>query len=376
MVAENEAFERRKRWRLALGADAEDTAELQKQLSTEEQTIDQLLDQLYGENRQGGQRRSKPLSSKWFGSVKEFFPKSVIHLLQRDAIDRFGIKKLLSQTAILDEVEPDVSLIADVLSVKDALKGQSLDDAKQLIRKLARAVEEKLRFKLVNRLGRLRHPGQRIINPRQADIDWHLTIRANLQHYQPELGTIIPEKLLGRPRHSKAVKQLILLVDQSASMTQSVIYAGILAGIMTAIKSIETRFVVFDTSVVDLTAYLQDAVEMLFQVQLGGGTDIQQAVKYAADQINPSVESQVVLISDLYEGAPEELLVEACQNLINLSVPMIVLLALDDQGTPAYDKQMAARLNQLNIPCFACSPDKFPEVMAAALNHEDLGRFT
>ena len=149
-----------------------------------------------------------------------------------------------------------------------------------------------------------------------------------------------------------------------------------LGGIMASIRSLDTRFIAFDTSVVDLTEFLQDSVDLLFEVQLGGGTDIQQAVAYARQLVNSAVDTHVVLITDLYEGAPEEMLFEQCQLLLNQSVEIIILLALDDKGRPAYDQGIAARLMRMGIHSFACAPEQFPEVMAAALNKEDLSRFS
>ena len=377
MAGEDDLAQRKKRWRLALGKDAaeEDDRNPSTGFSKDEKKIDQLLEQLYRSDRSGGQGNSKPVSGRWFDQIREVFPTHILHILQKDAIDRFGIKKLLSQASVLESVEPDIELVAAILSVKNALNGPSLDQAKNLIRRLAKAIEEKLKWKMINRLSGRKQSGKRVLNPRRSDVDWPLTIRQNLKHYQPELKTIIPQQFVGRPRKSAALKNLILVVDQSASMTQSMIYAGILAGIMTSINSLSTKFIAFDTSVVDLTEYIEDAVELLFKVQLGGGTNIQQALEYASSIIDPSLENHVVLISDLYEGAPEELLYQQCENLVRASVDLIILLALDDQGKPAYDRQMANRLAGLGIPSFAASPDQFPEIMAAALNYEDLSVF-
>ena len=226
--SDDELLIRKRRWRLALGADAENEEEEEGPgMSKGEQKIDQVLEQLYPSDRTGGQAKSRPVSAKWFGEVRSLFPPQTIRMLQKDAIERFGIKKLLSQASILEEIEPDVGLIASILSVKEALVGPSLEEAKNLIRRLANSVEERLRWQMVNRLSGKKQSGKRMINPKQADIDWHLTIRNNLKHYQPDLKTIIPHKLLGRPRQNKSLKNLILLVDQSASMTESMIYASI-----------------------------------------------------------------------------------------------------------------------------------------------------
>ncbi len=346
-----------------------------RQFSQEEKKIDRLLERLYQTDRTGGSLPSRPVSAKWFGEIRALFPPQIVHLLQRDAIDRFGVKKLLSEPSILEQVEPDVGLIASVLAVKEALSNPAIEGAKKLIERLARAVESKLQFKLLNRISGRQSKGIRVIHPRKSDIDWHLTIRNNLRHYQPELGTIIPNKLYGQPRKSRALKHLIILVDQSASMSESVIYAGILAGIMYKVPTLKTHFIVFDTSVVDLTDALVDIVELLFEVQLGGGTDIQQALGYAEELIEPSLDTHILLITDLYEGAPEHLLYQRCQQLMDKGVNLFVLLALDDQGKPSYDAKIGKHLATMGIPSFATTPEAFPEVIASALNGEDLNRF-
>ena len=172
-------------------------------------------------------------------------------------------------------------------------------------------------------------------------------------------------------------KKLIILVDQSASMAESYVYAGILGSIMATIDSLQTHLIVFDTEVVDLTKYLSDPVELLFKGQLGGGTNIYKALRYALNLVfSEDKETYVVLISDLFEGGPLSLFLDAARELISHQVQLISLLALDDLGVPAYDKVVAKSLAEMGIHCFGCTPDLFPEVMAAALNGDDLGRFT
>ncbi|NND31421.1 MAG: VWA domain-containing protein [Saprospiraceae bacterium] len=372
MGEENE-IRRKTRWKLALGhVDRID----EHSLSKTELQVDQVLDRLYQTNREGGLSKTRSVTARWMGEIKSLFPASVVRVLQRDALDRFGIKKLLSQPAFLDQIEPDVGLVATILSVKESLPPQALSVARQLVYRLARQVEQRLKFKLISRISGVRDQQSKIKNPHHQEIDWHLTIKRNLRFYQPELKTIIPDVILGRPRKTNQSKRLIILVDQSASMVESLIYAGILGSIMATIKSLKTHLVVFDTEVVDLSEYLHDPVELLMQSQLGGGTHIAKALGYAENIIRgESIDSFVVLISDLFEGAPLELLYDHVQSLINRSVVMISLLALDDQGTPAYDKEVAKKLSAMGVTCFACTPDQFPLLMASALNGEDLRHF-
>jgi predicted metal-dependent peptidase len=259
--------------------------------------------------------------------------------------------------------------------VKESLPSESFEIAKQYIRLLASQIEEKIKVSLVDRISGVKD-NQKIINrPRYAEIDWHATIRKNLKNYRPEVKTIIPDRLVGHPRRNKSLKKVIILMDQSASMTTSFIYAGILGSIMATVKSIKTHFVVFDTEVVDLTEHLHDATTLLLKGQLGGGTNIQKALGYARGLIERGPETHLILLSDLFEGAAESLLFEQLLGIQKLSVNIICLLALNDQGAPVYNKDIALKLADLDIPCFACSPERFPELMSAALNKEDLERF-
>jgi hypothetical protein len=136
---------------------------------------------------------------------------------------------------------------------------------------------------------------------------------------------------------------------------------------------VRTKLVCFDTAIVDLTEELSDPVEVLFGVQLGGGTDINQAVAYCADRIERPTKSHMVLITDLYEGGNGQELLQRLASLVRSGVNVVVLLALTDQGRPGYDPKMAGSVASLGIPVFACTPDLFPDMMAAALRRDDVG---
>jgi hypothetical protein len=346
------------------------------QLSQLEQRTDKALDRLYSSDREGGLATNRAISAKWMAEIKSLFPTPMVRVMQKDALEKFGIRKLLSQPDFLEEIEPDVGMIATILSAKESLSPAALLTARQLVARLARQVQQKLRFKLISRIHGVRDHRFKLRNPRAGEIDWHLTIKLNLKHFQPSLRTIVPETLIGRPHRKNQAKKLILLVDQSASMAESYVYAGILGSIMATIDSLQTHLIVFDTEVVDLTEYLSDPVEILFKGQLGGGTNIYKALRYALNLVfSENKETYVVLISDLFEGGPASFFLEAAGELISHDVRVFSLLALDDLGVPAYDKDMAKTLAEMGIPCFACTPDLFPEVMAAALNGDDLTRF-
>jgi Mg-chelatase subunit ChlD len=213
----------------------------------------------------------------------------------------------------------------------------------------------------------------RVNRPRHGDIDWRRTILANLRHYQPSLRTVVPQRLIGYGRRGLAVhRDVVLLVDQSGSMAASVVYASVFSAAIASLRTLRTSLVVFDTAVVDLTDKLADPVDVLFGTQLGGGTDINRALAYAQGLVTRPRDTILVLISDLYEGGVQEEMLRRVAALTASGVQVIVLLALSDQGAPDYDNDNAAALAQLGVPAFACTPDVFPNLMAAAIERRDL----
>jgi len=209
--------------------------------------------------------------------------------------------------------------------------------------------------------------------PRHAEIDWNRTIRANLKHWQPEYRTVVPEQLIGYGRKArKPQREVVLCIDQSGSMAQSVVYSSIFGAVMASLPAVATKLVVFDTAVVDLSDQLDDPVDLLFGVQLGGGTDINGAIGYCETIIREPRNTILVLISDLYEGGVEAGLLRRASQLVEAGVQFITLLALSDEGAPSYDRDLAAKLAALGVPSFACTPDAFPGMMAAAIRRDDV----
>jgi Mg-chelatase subunit ChlD len=208
--------------------------------------------------------------------------------------------------------------------------------------------------------------------PRHREIDWNRTIRANLKNYQPEYKTIVPEVRIGHGRKRSALRDIILCVDQPGSMATSVVYSGIFGAVLASLPAVRTRVVVFDTYVVDLSEKLDDPVEVLFGVQLGGGTDIHRAISYCQSLVSQPEQTIMVLISDLIEGGVRENLLKRAASIVTSGVSLITLLALSDDVAPVYDHQNAAALAELGSPAFACTPDKFPSLMAAAIQRQDI----
>jgi Mg-chelatase subunit ChlD len=363
-----------RRWRLALGGEDDQLAQADQRLSA-------ALTALYGEGdgeqkkKRGGLGGSAPNVARWMSDIRQYFPAPVVQIVQKDAFERLGLKRMLLEPEFLAAVEADVNLVANLISLRNVMPEKTKDTARQVISKVVAQLMEKLERKTAEALRGAVDRSRRTRRPRYADIDWPRTIRANLHHYQAEQRSIVPQRLVGFMRQQRRLVDLdevCLCVDQSGSMASSVIYASIFAAVMASLPVVKTKLVCFDTVVLDLTEELADPVEVLFGVQLGGGTDINQAVAYCADRIERPSKAHLVLISDLYEGGNAEEMVARVARLIGLGVNVVVLLAVSDDGRPAYNPEIAARVATLGAPVFACTPDQFPSLMAAALRRHDL----
>lgn len=373
--------ERERRWALALGVDDDGGG----RLSENDRRMSAALDALYGDTGdqnagrkkgRGGLGGSAPKVAKWLGDIREFFPSPVVQIIQRDAFERKGLRRMLLEPELLATVEADVNLVADLVSLRGVMPAATKETARMVIGKVVAQLMERLERRTAEAIRGALDRSRRTRRPRFADIDWPRTIQANLRHYQPKYRTIVPERLTGFMRHQRRLVDLdevVLCVDQSGSMATSVVYASIFAAVMASLPVVATRLVCFDTAIFDLTDELTDPVEVLFGIQLGGGTDINQAIAYCADRIERPAKSHLILISDMYEGGNAPELLERLSRLVAAGVDVIVLLALTDSGRPSYDPSLTAKVAALGIPAFACTPDQFPDLMATALRREDIG---
>lgn len=361
------------KWRLVLGGnDADGTG---YSLSGVELQMDKTLEALYDSEKKGGLGSSSPNVSRWLGDIRTFFPASVVQVMQRDAIQRLNITQMLLEKEMLENVEPDVHLVATLLTLRHAIPDKTKDTARQVVRRVVDELLKKLSQPTQQAITGSLHRSVRNRRPRHNEINWHATILKNLQHYQPEYKTIIPETRIGYGRKTNSLKDVVLCLDQSGSMGTSVVYSGIFGSVMASIPAIKTKMIVFDTAVADLTEELADPVDLLFGVQLGGGTDIQAALSYCQQIITRPADTVLVLITDLFEGGNEERMRRHAAELTSAGVQVIVLLALNDDGAPSYDHDNARYLSNLGIPVFACTPDKFPDLMAAALSKQDINNW-
>ncbi len=373
------------RWRLILGSDEADGTGLT--LSSELSHIDEALTALYDheEGREfgydnspsAGGKGTNPSISRWLGDIRKYFPVSVVEVMQQDAMKYPDLRdRMIFEPEILEKATPDVQLVATLLELKKLIPSKTKETARIVVQKVVDQLLQKLEQKTTESIRGAISKSARRRRPKQNEINWHATILKNLKHYQADYKSIVPETLIGYGRKSRrSLKDIILCLDQSGSMGQSVVYSGIFGSVMASLPTVKTKMVVFDTEVADLTEDLEDPVDLLFGVQLGGGTDINKALGYCQKLVSKPDDTILVLITDLYEGGNVQQMMQRTRELVDSGVTIICLLALDDKGSPSYDKRNAKELNDMGIPVFACSPDIFPDLMAAAIQKQDIGQW-
>ncbi|MDP5171211.1 MAG: VWA domain-containing protein [Bacteroidia bacterium] len=357
------------RWRLILGGKDDGT---QVSLQGDQLKMDQTLEALYDGDRKGGLASSSPKVSRWLGDIRAYFPQTVVKIMQKDAIERLNLRSLLFEKEMLASLEPDVHLVATLLSLRGAIPDKTKDTARMVVKKLVDQLIAKLEGATQQAIRGALSRSISIRNPRHNEIDWNKTILKNLKNYQSAYKTIIPEVRYGFGRKRKNLKEIVLCIDQSGSMGASVVYSAIFGAVMASMPAISTRMVVFDTGVVDLTDELTDPVELLFGIQLGGGTDIDKALGYCQGVMPRPTDTIFVLVTDLFEGGNPDSMLKRIAQMVASGIQLIVLLALNDEGAPSFDHKNAQIISNMGVPVFACTPDLFPEMMAVAINKQDI----
>src|SRR5262249_24715033 len=366
------------RWRLVLGAppDATDAtlwgeAHASVSQSADLAALDRALDFLYGGERTGGLAASMPYVPTWLGDIRRYFPREVVAFMEKDAIERRGLKQLLLEPETLQTLEKDVSLVATLLAFKNLMPDQTRETARQVVAEivddLRRRLESELRQAVLGALRRDRHSPLRVAR----NLDFRRTVRDGLRKYQPDLGKIVPERVhffANQARYHE--RRIIILVDQSGSMGESVVYASIVAAVFASLPALDTRLVFFDTGVADVSEQLSDPVDVLFGVQLGGGTDIARAVSYGSSLVFQPDKTLFLLVTDLFEGGDAAALLRQLAAFAESRVQVLCVLALNDAGKGSFDRDLARKVAALGIPAFAATPNRLVEAVERALRGE------
>ncbi len=372
------ANEAARRWRLVLGRYAGDTMGAQA-LDERDRELDGALDYLYGREYEGKLRArsgargagvdpSQVQALDWLERSRKLFPREVFERVQAHALDRYQIRELLDDPATLLSLEPNQALAKTLLRMRGRMNAATLEAVRSVIRKVVEEITRQLRQDFVDAVqGRRNRFRQSALRSAQ-NFDWRATIRANLKHYDPQLRRLLIE----RPRFNARIKRqlpwdVILCVDQSGSMLDSVMYSAVVAGILSSLPTVRVRLVVFDTNVVDLSHLAHDPVQVLLTVQLGGGTDIGRALQYCERLVQSPQRTVLALVSDFMEGGAPGPLLASVRRLAEARVRLLGLAALDQDAAPVYDRAMAQRLADRGMQVAALTPTHFAQWLAEVM---------
>ena len=369
--------DRLRRWRLILGSEAEKRIEGMdggNALSQE----DLMMDMKFSFGGGAGRGASSPQISRWLGDVRTLFDKDLVKIIQADAMERCGLKQLIFEPELLNNIEPDMQMASMILTLKDQIPKQSKENAREFIRKIVEQInallESDLKRAVTASINRKLHSPI----PSASALDFQTTIRKGIKDYNVKLKKIIPQKyyFFERSATTAANKYTVILdIDQSGSMGESVIYSSIMSCILASMSAIKTRVVAFDTNIVDLSEKCEDPIDLLFGFTLGGGTDIEKSIKYCSKYIENPKKTIFFLISDLEEGGNRAGLLRRLTQMKEDGVIVICLLAISDGGKPFYDANMAGKIAAQGIPCFAAAPQMLPRLLEKAMKNEDLSEF-
>ena len=361
------------RWRLMLGSSAKGQISFSEgsvRYLEMEDVLDFLYEREYGEeqeirkDRTGGKEASALAVPSWIGKMRRLFPRRTVEIMEKHALEKYEMNELLTDPEVLRKLEPNQTLLKTILGLKHMMKGEVLQLAREIVRKVAKELTEKLekdmRRCLVGRLDKT--SSSPVKSARNLDI--RKTIRSNLKHYDKERGQIVLQQICFHSRLKRYHKwRIIICVDESGSMLDSVIHSAVMAGIFARLPMLETKLVIFDTAVVDLSGYVEDPVETLMSIQLGGGTNIAGALQYCEGLIDFPYRTLLILVTDLYEGGGYQNLYAVSKGIIESGARLLVLTALDREASPAYDKRAAGVLAGMGAHVAAMTPEQLSEWM-------------
>ena len=371
------AEENLNRWRLILGKNSENQIEFTGEYSSGirygdmEETLDYLYGQEYGEEirRDGGRGKSQLSAAKWIEKARKLFPKRTVEVLEKQALEHFNLTELLTDKEVLEKMEPNTDLLKTILQFKHLMRSDVMAEAKRIIRKVVDEITEKLqtdiRKSLLGKLNRNMPSNVKSIK----NLDIKKTIARNLKNYDTENERLVLKNVYFSSRVKRFNKwNIIIAVDESGSMLDSVIYSAVMAGIFAKLPMIDTKLVIFDTSVVDLSGYIDDPVEVLMGMQLGGGTDINGALSYCESLCENPHNTIFVTVTDLYEGGSTQNLLRTCADIISGGSKMIFLTALDRDANPAYDKNLGQKLADMGAFVGAMTPEQLGDYIGKMIS--------
>ena len=355
------------RWRLILGDFADNSLPLDPADQGMDEALYFLYNREYGQDQgmreeKGGRGQSALTVPGWLKRVKNLFPQKTVEIMQKQALEKYNLTQLLTDETVLRQLEPNLSLLKNILSFRNLMPANTKKLAYEIVETVIRDLQKKLEIKVKKTFYGRKLPLTNSHYKIFRNFDLKQTIRKNLKNYRPEFGTVIPERLYFNQNIRRYNPwHVVILVDESGSMLDSVIYTAVMASIFVRMPFLSVKLVIFDTSIVDLSEHIDDPVATLMKVQLGGGTDITKALEYGKKLITSPQKTIVVLVSDLCEGGNYNSMYKACADIVEAGSRLFVLPALDYSSVPVYDKRAARVIAGLGAEVAAITPEELAE---------------
>ena len=364
-----------RRWRLALGRYANRRL---GDLSKQDAGIEQTLDYLYGREYEergvhfdkgpGSMDPTQMSAINWLGKARSLFPESVFKVLQEHALDKYELTELLNDNKTLESLEPNQEALKVLLSFHGRAEPEVKDKLREIANKVIQDIVKRLKADVERSFSGQKNRFLRSNLASSANFDWRKTLQLNLKTYDPDRKRIIAEQLRFNSRQRRHLPwRIILCVDQSGSMTDSIIHAAVMAAILGGLPGVSVKMVLFDTSIIDVSDKLTDPLDTLLSVQLGGGTNIGKAVAYCEQYVEDPERTVFALISDFCEGASPRALFASIARLAEARVKLIGITALDDVNAAFFDENIASKAVALGMNVGIMTPDKFAEWLAGIM---------
>ena len=355
------------RWRLILGSFS--NLEIDNEYSEIDETLNFLYDREYTQNggysldnfnnSNSSKEKSALTVPKWISKVKKLFPKETVEIMQKQALEKYKLTEILTDENILKEIEPNIELLKNILTFKDMMSQNVKKLAYDIVKKTLEEIKNKMEVEIKKVFYGKKLPNSNTTNKIFKNLDIKKTIRYNLKNYDIKNKTIFTDKLFFNQNIKKYNPyNIIILIDESGSMLDSVIYSSIMASIFANLPYLSIKLIIFDISVVDLSEHIKEPIDILFKVQLGGGTNISQALEYAKKITFAPDKTIVLLISDLFDSNDYKLMYKNANDIIESGSKLIVLTALDYNANSIYDKEAARYFSKIGAKVGALTPSK------------------
>lgn len=362
------------RWRLVLGKAAEQHGISIDGDDEDARRIESLVGYLFAEaagsgqakDRQGGLDKGHAMNvPRWVDEVGQLFPREAKEVMERELINRRGLRELMEKPEILERIEPNQELVKTLLTHRDLMNEKTRVLARKIIEKVVEELKQKLKVQIepaiTGAIRRDKHSPRRVYR----NLDLRRTVRRNLHNFDASSSKLLVDRLYFHAAERKSRPwHIIVAVDQSGSMLDSAIYSAVMASIFAGLPSVRTSLFLFDTDIADLTDQVGQPVDVLLSIQLGGGTDITKALQYGYQLVRQPARTIVVLVTDFYEGRPERDLVNQVKEMAQAGIRMIGLGALGYDARPEYNKTTAAKCRKVGMDILSCTPEKLADAMA------------